>query len=182
MKTRFALVTALSLAVVLMSGCENEKEDPGVALGAQSNTDLPGFYAVGENSTYTMSQAADSPGLIDIFCFYEAETGNNIALAAPGTGITGIFTGDDAPENWTIKNTTFFFQTTLTEEQFNAVQNGDMLIETSFDSENARRKAKDLQAGQVWSFHTEDDIYGLLLVSVVNQGANGSVTFFVKTK
>ncbi len=172
----------LPLFAIMVSGCEKEKEDPSVTLGAQANTVIPGFYSVSENKTYTMSQAADNPVVIDIFCFYEAETGNNIALASPGTGITGIFTGDDMPDNWTTKNTTYFFLTALTQSQFESVQNGDALIETSFDSENARRKAKDVQVGQVWAIKTQDGTYGLLLATDVTQGADGSVKFLIITK
>ncbi|MGE5348608.1 MAG: hypothetical protein ACM3NP_04925 [Actinomycetota bacterium] len=182
MKTRFKLFMILPLFAVMVSGCEKEKEDPSVTLGAQANTTIPGFYSLAENKTYTMSQAADNPAVIDIFCFYEAETGNNIALASPGSGIRDIFTGDDMPDNWSTKNTTYFFQTTLTQAQFEAVQNGDALIETSFDSDNARKKAKDVQVGQVWAFKTQDGTYGLLLATAVTQGTDGSVKFLVKTR
>ncbi|MCU0459797.1 MAG: hypothetical protein MUE37_12010 [Bacteroidales bacterium] len=182
MKTRFALLMILPLFAVMVSGCEKEKEDPSVTLGAQANTTIPGFYSLAENKTYTMSQAANKPEVIDIFCFFEAETGNNIALASPGSGIRDIFTGDDMPDNWSTKNTTYFFQTMLTQVQFEAVQDGDALIETSFDSDNARKKAKDVQVGQVWAFKTQGGTYGLLLASAVTQGEDGSVTFLVKTK
>lgn len=182
MKARFSLLMILPVAVLLMSGCEKDKEDPSVKLGAQANTTVPGFYSVSLDKTYTMSQAADNSASIDIFCFYEAETGNNIALASPGSGITGVFTGEDIPDNWSTKNTTYFFLTALTQAQFEAVQNGDALIETSFDSANGRRKAKDVQVGQVWSFKTQSGTYGLLLATAVTQGANGSVTFLVKTR
>jgi len=182
MKKIFALLMVLPLVAVMISGCEKEKEDPSVTLGAQSNTTIPGFYSVSLDKTYTMSQAADNSASIDIFCFYEAETGNNIALASPGSGIRDIFTGDDIPDNWTTKNTTYFFLTTLTQTQFEAVQNGDALIETSFDSENARKKAKDVQVGQVWAFKTQDETYGLILATAVTQGADGTVTFLVKTR
>lgn len=182
MKAKFALLMALPLVAVMISGCESEKEDPSVMLGAQANTTVPGFYSVALDKTYTMAQAADNAASVDVFCFYEAETGNNIALASPGSGITGIFTGDDMPDNWGTKNTTYFFLTALTQAQFEAVQNGDALIETSFDSANGRRKAKDVQVGQVWSFKTQDGTYGLLLATAVTQGTSGSVTFLVKTK
>lgn len=172
----------LPLASLIFPGCEEEKEDPSVILGAQANATVPGFYSVSMDKRYTMAQAAVNSGAIDIFCFYEAETGNNIALASPGSGITDIFSGDDMPENWTVKNTTFFFLTSLTAAQFESVQNGDALIETSFDADNARRKAKDVQAGSVWAFKTEDGTYGLLLVTAVTQGTNGTVTFLVRTK
>ena len=182
MKKIFALLMVLPLVAVMISGCEKEKEDPSVTLGAQSSTTIPGFYSVSLDKTYTMSQAADNSASIDIFCFYEAETGNNIALASPGSGITGIFTGEDMPDNWTTKNTTYFFLTALTQAQFESVQDGDTLIETSFDSANGRKKAKDVQVGQVWSFKTQSGTYGLLLATAVTQGATGSVTFLVKTR
>jgi len=182
MKARFALLVLLPLAAVMISGCEKEKEDPSVTLGAQANTTVPGFYSVSLDKTYTISQAADNDEVVDVFCFYEAETGNNIALASPGSGITDIFTGEDMPDNWTVKNTTYFFLTSLTASQFEAVQNGDALIETSFDTDNARRKAKDVQVGQVWAFKTQAGTYGLLHATAVTQGTNGTVTFLIKTK
>ena len=182
MKARFALLILLPLAAVMISGCEKDKEDPSVTIGAQANTTVPGFYSVSLDKTYTMSQAADNAAMIDIFCFYEAETGNNIALASPGSGIRDIFTGDDIPDKWTIKNTTYFFQTSLTATQIEAVQDGDALIETSFDTDNARKKAKDVQVGQVWAFKTQDGTYGLLHATAVTQGTNGTVTFLIKTK
>ena len=182
MKAKFALLMVLPLLAVMISSCEKDKEDPSVTLGAQANTTVPGFYSVSLDKTYTMSQAADNSGVVDMLCFYEAETGNNIALASPGSGITGIFTGDDMPDNWTTKNTTYFFMTSLTATQFDAVQDGDALIETSFDSDNARRKAKDVQIGQVWAFKTQDGTYGLLLATAVTQGTDGTVTFRVRTK
>ena len=183
MKIRLLTLAFLATMTIMLPSCEKE-EDPGyadVTLGAQANTSVDGFYAVEEDATYTMAEGADNQPLIDIFCFYEAETGNNIALASPGTGITGIFTGEDAPENWATKNTTFFLLTTLTEEQFMAVQNGDELIVSSFDPATARRKAKDLQVGNVWSVMTTDGIYGLLFVEEVTQGTNGKARFLLKT-
>lgn len=172
----------LPLAAIMISGCEKEKEDPSVTLGAQASTTVPGFYSVSLDKTYTMSQAADNAATVDLLCFFEAETGNNIALASPGSGIKDIFTGDDMPDNWSVKNTTYFFQTTLTAVQFDAVQNGDALIETSFDSANARKKAKDVQVGQVWAFKTQAGTFGLLKATAVTQGAAGSVTFLIRTK
>lgn len=183
MKTRFLSLLVITMLFLTVTSCE-KTEDLGyviVTLGAQANSTDDGYYAIEEDNTYTMAEAADNQTLADIFCFYEAETGNNIALASPGTGITGIFTGEDAPENWTTKNLTMFFLTTLTEEQFTAVQNDDVLIVSSYDSANARKKAKNLQVGQVWSILTSDNIYGLLLVTSVTQGTDGKVTFMLKT-
>jgi hypothetical protein len=41
MKARFALLVLLPLVAVMISGCEKEKEDPSVTLGAQANTQYP---------------------------------------------------------------------------------------------------------------------------------------------
>ena len=184
MKRRVSVLPLIAVIVFAAVSCDKvrDKEVITVKLGAQENNVTDGFYAVEENATYTMAESSVLPEKIDIFCFYESETGNNIALASPGTGITGIFTGDNAPDTWATKNTTSFIVTALTAEQFEAVQEGDALIVSSFDAANARRKAKDLQEGQVWSFMTSDGIYGLLLVTEVKQGADGEVAFILKTR
>lgn len=173
----------LPLAALLMSGCEKDdvKVDKSVTLGAQLNTTVPGFYAVGENKTYTIVQAAADPGKIDLLCFFETAKDNFTCIASPGSGIKGIFTTNH-PDDWSAKNLTMFCQTTLTVAQFNAAQNGDMLIENSYDSNNSNKKAKDVKVDDVWSFLTADGIYGLILVTDVKQGDSGSVTFKLKTK
>jgi hypothetical protein len=182
MKNKFSLILITATIFSVFTACEkkNESKYVTVTLGAQANTVDDGFYAVSENESFTITKASLNQSEIDIFCFYEAETGNNIALASPGTGITGIFFGIAAPANWTIQNTTYFYQTALTASQFDAVQEKDNLIVSSFSQDNARRKAKDVQVGQVWSFKTADEYYGLLKVTEVIQGSDGSVKFLVK--
>jgi len=182
MKTRF--YTLLTVAVILFAftACEDKDEDKTVTvtIGAQANTTIDGFYAVGENVTYNMADGCKDSLLVDVFCFYEAETGNNIALASPGSGITGIFTGNDAPETWLHQNTTKFYLTTLTVANFDAVQENDDLLISSYNDVDARRKAKDVQVDDIWSFKTEDGYYGLLKITAVTQGADGSVSFEIK--
>jgi hypothetical protein len=172
--------------VILLSVTSCEKKDEPknkiVTIGAQENTITGGYYSVADNTVFTQTTAFADQTAIDILCFYEAEGGNNIALASPGSGITGIFTGDSAPENWTTKRTTYFLNTTLTATQFDALTETDQIIVSSFIEADARRKAKDMQPGLVVAFKTEDGTYGLLKVIEVTQGAGGSVKFEVKTK
>ena len=183
MKTRFTFLMTITLALLMTTGCEKPVEDAAaVTLGAQENTTLPGFYSVSKKKTYTMSQAADSQNDIDLLCFFEEYKDNNVCLASPGSGIKEIFTGDDMPDNWEVKNLTTFCQTSFTAEQFKSVQNGDQLIETSFDPENNNKKAKDVKAGDVWAIRTEGGIYGLIHITAVTQGEDGSVTFEIKTR
>ncbi len=180
------ILNLLLVASVLLiaSSCEkdNEVKKKINTLGAQSNTTIGGFYSVADNAVFTQANAFANQAVIDILCFYEAANGNNIALASPGSGITGIFTGDTAPANWLIQNTTYFFKTTLTAAQFDALAETDQLIVSSFDEANARRKASDMLVDLVVSFKTADGTYGLLKVMEVVQGATGSVKFEVKIK
>jgi hypothetical protein len=175
------VMTVISFVVA----CDKDEEEPEVkkaTVGAQENATAGGFYSVSENQVYTMDAAAQNQAVIDILCFYEADNGNNIAVASPGTNITGIFTGENAPANWTTKNTTYFCETTLTAAQFDALAETDELIVTSFDTANDFRKAKDLQIDEIYSFKTAAEAYGLFKVTEVVQGTTGSVTFEVKVK
>lgn len=183
MKKILSLLLTASLLVFAVS-CEKEKEDEKViaTIGAQSNATTGGFYSVSEDKVYTQALAFANQAAIDILCFYELAGGNNIALASPGSGITGIFTGDSAPENWLTQNTTYFLNTALTAAQFDALVETDALIETSFIEADARRKAKDMQPGLVVSFKTADGTFGLLKIIEVEQGAAGKVKFEVKVK
>jgi hypothetical protein len=182
MKKLFYVVLVLTAIGIVFNACKKDEENPAyvnVMLGAQDSS-TPGFYSVDKNKVYTLDAAFNDQASIDMFCFYEESTGNNIALASPGTGITGIFTGTSSVENWTTTDTTFFCATTLTPDQFNAITTSDSLIVTSFDPTTARKKAKDLQVDDIYSIKIQSGDYGLLMVTAVTQGANGSVDFQLK--
>lgn len=175
---------SLLFTSLVITSC-NKDEEPEVkkaTIGAQNNATTGGFYSVSENKVYTQDNAFQNQGVIDILCFYEEANGNNIAIASPGAGISGIFTGDSAPENWTTQNTTYYTKTTLTVEQFDALEETDQLIVTSYDTANAYRKAKNLLVNDIYAFKTQAEAYGLFKVTEVVQGADGSVTYEVKVK
>ncbi|MFH1118579.1 MAG: hypothetical protein V1775_02065 [Bacteroidota bacterium] len=114
-----------------------------------------------------------------MFCFFE--DANMMALASPGTGITGVFTGATSPEFYTIKNQTWFVKTTLTAAQFDAVQNDGIVLD-SFDTENDFRKAKLLTAGDVYCFKLQNGKYGLLKVIEVTGAATGTLEIAIKVQ
>jgi hypothetical protein len=159
---------------------EDKIESPfkTVILGAQSNTVIDGFYSINEEKTYTMDEAFANQATIDLLCFYE-EGRNDISLSSPGANITDIFTGDNNPENWTVTDTTYFYQldSTFTSIQFAALSEDDAIIETLFNAEEGKRKAKLLQVDDSYAFQTEDNYYGILRVISVTQGETGSVEF-----
>lgn len=185
MKKAFYLLLLVVSSSLLIYSCDNSDDMPEVKkarIGAQDNTATGGFYSVSENKVYTMDEAYLNQDAIDIECFYEAANGNNIAIASPGSNITGIYTGPSSVENWTTQNTTYFNKTTLTVEQFDALAETDQLIETSFDTANSFRKAKDLKIDDIYAFQVEAGTYGIFKVTDVVQDSIGSVAFEVKVK
>jgi hypothetical protein len=102
-----------------------------------------------------------------------------MTLAAPGSNITGIFTGSTAPDFYTVKNVTFFVKTTLTTAQFDAVQN-DAVIRASFDPQNQFKKAKLLSVGEVYAFLLQSGKYGLFKVVAVNGSETGTLQIAIK--
>ena len=184
-RTFYFLMLVLSSSFLVYSCNDDDDKTQDVikvTIGAQGNTASGGFYSVAENKVYTMDAAFQNQGAIDILCFYEAENGNNIAIASPGAGISDIFTGDSAPENWTTLDTTYYTKTNLTVEQFDALVETDQLIETSFDPDNSFRKAKNLIVDDIYAFQVQSGTYCILKVTEVVQGDDGSVTFEVKVK
>ena len=154
-----------------------------ITLGAQNNTTIESFLSYSNNTTTKYFQAAAfaDQGNIDMFCFYEATAThqNFMTLAAPGSNITGIFTGATAPDFYSTKNVTYFVKTTLTPAQFDAVVN-DAVVMYSFDPANKFKKAKVLTVGDVYAFLLQSGKYGLLKVTAVTGVEDGSLQMDVK--
>ncbi|MEE4196771.1 MAG: hypothetical protein V2I54_03940 [Bacteroidales bacterium] len=153
-----------------------------VTLGAQDNTAIGGFYSITNHNVYTLEEAFENQETIDFLCFYElTEThANYTTIASPGANIKEIFVGDYDFENWDTTKTTYLYQleeTVFTPEQFDALTETDAIIESLYDAENAKRKAKDLQVDDLYAFQTEDGTYGIFKVTAVTSGEDGSVEF-----
>lgn len=152
-----------------------------VLMGAQDNVTVQSFLSLNNHSAtrYFQAEAFNNQEKIDMFCFYE--DANMMALASPGTGITGVFTGTTSPENYTTKNLTWFVKTSLTAAQFDAVQN-DAIVLDSYDTDNDFRKAKLLTAGDVYCFKLQNGKYGLLKVIEVTGAATGTLEIAIKVQ
>ncbi len=155
-----------------------------ITLGAQNNSLDKGFISYSNNTstTFTLDEAFNHQPEIDMFCFYENDPPSHVnlmTLAAPGSNITGIFTGPSSTENYTTKNVTYFVKTTLTAAQFDAVTN-DAVILSTFDTNNKFKKAKTLTAGDIYCFKLQSGKYGLLKVIAANGAEDGTVNFAVK--
>jgi hypothetical protein len=154
-----------------------------VMVGAQDNPTVESFISYSNDTVtkYFQADAFDHQADIDMFCFFEntPEHPNMMTLAAPGSNITGIFTGATAPDNYTIKNVTFYVQTTMTALEFDAIEN-DARVLAAFDPENKYKKANKLDPGDVVAFWLQSGRYGLLKVTNVAGTENGTLRFDVK--
>jgi hypothetical protein len=154
-----------------------------ILLGAQDNPTTESFlsYSNGTFTKYFQAQAFEHQADIDMFLFFEntPEHPNMMTLAAPGSNISGIFTGETAPQNYTTINVTFYCQTTMTAAEFDAVEN-DAMILAAFDMENKYKKANKLDPGDVVSFWLQSGKYGLLKVTATEGVETGTLTFDVK--
>jgi hypothetical protein len=154
-----------------------------ILLGAQDNPTTESFlsYSNGTFTKYFQAQAFEHQADIDMFCFYEdtPEHQNFMSLAAPGTNISGIFTGTTAPEYYTTKDTTYFVATNLTVLDFESITNDARIIE-AYDFENDYRKASKLDPGDILAFRLQSGRYGLLNVTAVEGTEDGTLKFDVK--
>ena len=154
-----------------------------IKFGAQNNTTEKSFLSLtnGVSTMYFQADAFNHQADIDLFCFYEntASHVNLMTLAAPGSNITGIFTGTSAPDFYTTKNITFFVKTTLTAAQFDAVKNDAVILE-AYGSAKAYKKANLLAVGDVFAFKLHTGIYGLYKVTVVEGTETGTLQIDVK--
>jgi hypothetical protein len=141
------------------------------------------FFSAQNGLVYSNSTAAANQKLIDMIFIYN--TTNQYTLAAPadtifGTGATKI--SADNVQNWTFKNNTNFYTTSLT--SFSS-------IHTAADIANALNggstftiptRANSLTVGQIVVFFTEQGKYGLAQIAQATGGdasGNGALTINV---
>ncbi|HPD95751.1 MAG: hypothetical protein H6537_02930 [Bacteroidales bacterium] len=194
MKSNYTKFFLLALLAVFTLGSCSDDDDNGsskliVTLGAQSNTSIGSFYSISENKVYTQETAYNNQENIDLLCFYEFDDThqNYTTIASPGSKITGIFTDETAPDNWTTKNLTTFCQVSaesLTVDQFDQIKQDDAVIETYYDSVSFYKKAKVLKVDDIYAFKTQDGTYGLFKVLAVSdpEGETGWIKIELKLK
>lgn len=174
----YLLITVLFISVFI--SCEEDEDNPSpfttITLGAQDNTTTGGFYSFNEEKVYTMSEAFSNQAAIDLLCFYDSS--DSITISSPGANITGIFSGDNSPENWDVTNTTYLYQVDpqiFGTDEFSALSSTDAIIETLYNTDQAKRKAKDLKVDQIFAFKRQNNQYGLFKVLQVINGNDGSI-------
>ena len=98
-------------------------------------------------------------------------------IASPGANIdSSIFPGPGGPGNWTVKNTARFLAPEgITGEDFSGASNDSLILFNAFEFDAGKRKAKKLQVGDIYSFVTDTEIRGMLIVNKVDGEATGYI-------
>ena len=149
-------------------------------LGGQNNTTFGPSASFTNGLVYSLSDASQNQALIDVLYYYNPLNLEYNCLASAGGNIIGIYAGTNSPENWTIKNTTYFSRTLvdIPLSAFDNAQTDSIIIANLFT--NGGRKAKALTPNQIWGFQTQSGKFGLLKIIEVNGLESGSLKFAVK--
>lgn len=153
----------------------------GITLGAPENEDIEGCFSVASGSLFFHQEAAADTMIqsaVDLIYFYSDVDLNTIASA--GANIEdGIFPVN--PTTWSITNTTRYFKTSLTADDFNAAVN-DSIILANYEEGDAKRKAKKLEANDIYTFRTQCGKLGIFLVNEVLGTTEGSINIDLKVQ
>jgi len=151
-------------------------------IGASANTTVGSSFASIDGNIYKLADAATNSSKIDLVYFYGAT--NKATLAAPADAdVTGSVYPSVA--SWSVKNATVFELTTLTEAQFDAVENDTDITEPA----GTASKVNNLTVGKVIAFKTaatsaNPSKKGLIKVTGLVEGnvATGTITIAVKVQ
>jgi len=152
---------------------------PSVEMGAQNNS-IGSFYSLTEDSVYTSNHAFENQDKIDLCYYYDFIETDEHTIASPGASIDeSVYPGVSGLSNWTNRRTTRFKLTNITEVEFLNALNDSLLI-GAYGQSDGKRKAKNLQTGNIFSFKNEDGKTGLFRVNSVSGMDAGTVNISIK--
>lgn len=148
-----------------------------VILGAQNNPQTGSFFDLSDASVYTPEEAFYNQDLIDLVYYFGED---EHTIASPGANIeSGIFEDQYTPVNWEIRYTTRYLKTSLSVEDFDSIQNDSLLIASYIQGEG-KRKAKNLTAGDVYAFQSQDMRLGMFRLVEIEGTNEGLVIIDIK--
>jgi hypothetical protein len=151
-----------------------------VILGAQQCSTNGSFLDLKNNVVYFQDQAFLLQDSIEMLYYY-INNGEGNAISSPGANIdTTVYIGPTSVLNWSVRNETRYYKLyNMSTATFDAVVNDSLLI-TSFNQLYSKRKAKNLVAGDIYSFRTVHGKFGLFKVINVNDTETGTVEVSIK--
>jgi hypothetical protein len=153
-----------------------------LVLGAQNNITTGNFYSFETGLIYSLAEAFNFQPKINLVYFYDLIETDANTIASPGANIDEtVYGGEFGIANWTIRNTVRFkLESDLTVADFDRCMNDSLIVTNTFVFSSGNRKAKNLAPGIIYSFVTDTDRKGLLMVKEVRDMNDGQVTFDIK--
>lgn len=154
-------------------------------LGGQNNLTIGSFFATDSGSVISSTAASASvatQGRIDLVYFYG--TSNQASIGAPNDTVVAVaHNGSTSLPNWTTKNATKFYATSLSASAFTS-SNNDSLIKSIDATLYTSSLTNMLTVGKVVAFKTAAGKYGLYHVSAIGgtTGSDRSITIDVKVQ
>ncbi len=149
-----------------------------VLMGAQSNLTLGSYLATATGNVYTTATAPANSAAIDIIYYYGSA--NLATLCAPSDATVNGGAGNlTLATILTTKNATEFATSTVTAAEFDAMDNDAVIA--ALEGFGAT-KMTTLTEGTVFQFKTQAGKKGLIKVSTIATGADGSITINVKVQ
>jgi len=160
-------------------GGEAIDEFTAILLGAQKTSD-PSCLDLHTGDTYHISdnEAADNSSVIDLLYYYGSS--NNATFAAPDDATVNGGSGDfnwTGGDEWSTTNSTKFGVSSVTAAEFDAMED-DLVIQDI--SGLSASKLTNLSVDDVLSFEAADGKKGLIKVTNLQTGGDGSITIEVK--
>lgn len=151
-----------------------------IVLGAQDNAASGGCLNPYDQNIYFVGDAAADTILqdgIEMIYYYYGDDKN--VIGSPGANIEAEVFPENHPSEWTKINTTRYIETSLSVDDFNNATN-DSIILANYNEGDAKRKAKKLQANEVFTFRTQKGKLGMFLVNEVTGTTEGTVSINIK--
>ncbi len=154
---------------------------PSVEIGAQNQPD-GSFFSLSEEAVYTLEEAFLNQDVIDLCYYYDFIDTDEHTIASPGASIdTSVFPGESGLDSWINRRTTRFKHADITSAEFEGSTNDSLLI-VAYGQSDGKRKAKNLQSGNIFSFKNEDGKMGLFLVNSVSGTDEGTINISIKVQ
>jgi len=169
----------LSLVITVKKQVGNAIETyNNIILGSQTNSSKGGFFATTGQQIYTEADAKTNSSLVDIVFL---SNNDQAIFISPSDGI--LKQAYPSVNSWTMINETTFQSTKLTAAEFDKIT-GDPEIVIAYDGADgfAPTVTKSLATGTVVAFKTKANKKGLIKITNITTGINGSITFDVKVQ
>ncbi|PLX05820.1 MAG: hypothetical protein C0594_06755, partial [Marinilabiliales bacterium] len=130
-----------------------------IQLGAHNNQTIGSFYSINEEQVYLQADAFNNQSFVDILYFYDEVTSDENTISSPGANIdASVFDGPSGLDNWTEINTTRYVkQDFMSVSEFDQCANDSLILATTFEYPQGKRKCKNLVANDIYSFILNND-------------------------